>query len=90
MADQWKSRKPYRMPPPESNPVGMIGPKIEEFTVGSWCSSQDGTGKPEAVAISIKVADLGDIVMRIKSPMECDRIVQMLLRHKRDVWPEAS
>jgi len=90
MADQWKSRKPYKMPPPESNPSLLMGPNIESFTVGSWCPTPDGTGKPEAVAISIKASGLGDIVMRIKSPMELDRIVQMLLRHKRDVWPESS
>ena len=78
------------MPPPESNPRALMGPQVEAFTVGSWCPSSDGTGKPTAVAISIQVAGLGDIVMRIKSPMEVDRIVQMLLRHKRDVWPEAT
>jgi hypothetical protein len=67
-----------------------MGPNIESFTVGSWCPTSDGTGKPTAVAISMEVSGLGDLVMRIKSPQELDRIVQMLLRHKRDVWPEAS
>lgn len=90
MAGHFKPSRPYKMPPTESNPVPLMGPNIESFTVGSWCESSDGTGKPVAVAISIKVPDLGDIVMRIKSPMELDRIVQMLLRHKRDVWPESQ
>lgn len=76
------------MPPPESNPTPLIGPNVESFTVGSWCPTPDGTGKPTAVAISI--AGLGDVVIRIKSPMGLDRIVQMLLRHKRDVWPEST
>ena len=83
-------KRPYKMPPPVSDPTPLMGPDIESFTVGSWCRSRDGSGKPEAVAISVKVTGLGDIVIRIKSPMELDRIVQMLLRHKRDVWPEAS
>ena len=85
-----RSDRPYRMPPPEIAPRSLIGPQVESFTVGSWCPSDDGSGKPEAVSISIQVSGLGDLVMRIKSPMELDRIVQMLLRHKRDVWPESS
>ncbi len=84
-----KNRKPYRLPPTNSNPMPLQGPNIESFTVGSWCPTPDGTGPATAVAISIKIAGLGDIVMRIKSPMEVDRIIQMLLRHKRDVWPDA-
>lgn len=68
----------------------LVGPQVESFTVGSWCRSSDGSDKAEAVAISIEVRGLGDIVMRIKSPEEVDRIVQMLLRHKRDVWPESK
>lgn len=78
------------MPPMESDPHPLMGPNIEAFSVGSWCPTPDGSGKPTAVVISIKVAGFGDIVMRIKSPMELDRIVQMLLRHKRDVWGDAS
>jgi hypothetical protein len=77
------------MPPPISNPIGLMGPQIESFAVGSWCRSQDGSGTPEAVAISITLVGGGDIVLRVKSPQEVDRIIQMLLRHKRDVWPEA-
>jgi hypothetical protein len=85
-----RSNRPHRMPSPESNPVPLIGPQIESFTVGSWCPSSDGSGKPEAVAISVYIAGLGDIVIRIKTPQELDRVVQMLLRHKRDVWPESG
>lgn len=81
--------KPHKLPPAERDPIPLTGPNIESFTVGSWCPTPDGTGKPTAVAISIKIAGLGDIVMRIKSPQEVDRIVQMLLRHKRDVWPDS-
>lgn len=78
------------MPPPTNVPIALVGPQIESFTVGSWCPSPDGTGKPEAVAISVNIKGFGDLVIRIKSPMELDRVVQMLLRHKRDVWPESA
>ena len=84
--------KPYKMPPPEGPSGPLIGPNIESFTVGEWCSSPDGTGPATAVAISARTTVAGlpmDIVIRIKSPQELDRTVQMLLRHKRGVWPDA-
>lgn len=84
--------KPYKLPPSDGPHGPLIGPDVESFTVGSWCPTPDGSGKPVAVAISLRVtiADIPmDLVMRIKSPMEVDRIVQMLLRHKRDVWPDS-
>jgi hypothetical protein len=91
VSKNFKNKRPYKMPPPSPfDGKGLVGPQIESFTVGSWCPTQDGTGPATAVAITLEVAGLGDLVMRIKSPMELDRIVQMLLRHKRDVWPEAS
>ena len=80
----------HKMPPAENNPRPLLGPQIESFTVGSWCPTPDGSGKPTAVAISLEISGFGDLVMRIKSPQEVDRIIQMLLRHKRDVWPDSK
>lgn len=80
----------HKMPPAENNPRPLFGPQIESFTVGSWCPTPDGSGKPTAVAISFEISGFGDLVMRIKSPQEVDRIIQMLLRHKRDVWPDSK
>lgn len=84
--------KPYKLPPSEGPTGPLIGPNIESFTVGSWCPTLDGSGPATAVSISARTTMRGapmDIVIRIKSPMELDRVVQMLLRHKRDVWPDA-
>jgi len=86
-------KSPYRMPPPEGPSGPLYGPNIESFTVGDWCESQDGSGPATAVAITVRISSDGppvDIVIRIKSPQELDRVVQMLLRHKRSVWPYAS
>jgi hypothetical protein len=47
------------------------------------------TGPAEAVAVSIET-NIGDIVLRLKSPQAVDDMIKMLLRHKRDVWPEAE
>lgn len=85
--------KPYKMPKPEGPSGPLMGPNVESYTVGSWCPSLDGSGPATAVCISVRVtlADMPmDLVIRIKSPMELDRVVQMLLRHKRDVWPDAG
>lgn len=83
--------RPYKLPL-SKGPVGpLVGPRIESFTVGSWCNSPDGSGTPVAVAISarMKIDDFPmDVVIRLKSPMEVDRTIQMLLRHKREVWPD--
>lgn len=66
---------------------GFIGPNIQGLSVGSWCPSQDGTGKPTAVAINLQVQGIGDMVMRLKSPERVDEIVQLLLQYKNEVWP---
>lgn len=85
--------RPYKLPPSKGPLGSLMGPQIESFTVGSWCDSPDGSGRPVAVAISARtnLASVAvDIVIRLKSPMEVDRTIQMLLRHKRDVWPDAG
>jgi len=84
------SQNRKRLPPSTRGGTPLYGPDIESFTVGSWCPTPDGTGPATAVAISIRPAShQHDIVMRLKSPAAVDRMIQMLLRHKRDVWPDA-
>jgi hypothetical protein len=78
----------YRLPPMDG-PHALAGPNVESFAVGSWCPTPDGSGPPTCVAITITIKDMGDVVLRIKSPERVDQIIQMLLRHKRDVWPHA-
>lgn len=78
-----------RLPPMQQMGAPLVGPNVRGFTVGSWCPTQDGSGPATAVAISIET-NLGDIVLRLKSPAAVDDMIQMLLRHKRDVWPEAT
>ncbi len=78
-----------RLPPPTGHERELFGPTVVSFTVGSWCPSRDGTGPATAVGISIETERHGDLVLRLKSPRAVDQMIQMLLRHKRDVWPEA-
>ncbi|HEX4149577.1 MAG TPA: hypothetical protein VHY20_11345 [Pirellulales bacterium] len=67
----------------------LEGPDVESLTVGSWCPTPDGSGEPEAVAISIRIKCGHDVVWRLRSAPAVDEVIQMLLRHKREVWPDA-
>lgn len=79
-----------RLPPIEQLGKPLQGPNVKGFTVGDWCPTPDGTGPATAVAISIKLEGGYDIVLRLKTPERVDEVIQMLLRHKRSVWPEAK
>ena len=68
----------------------LVGPMIEGYDVGAWCPSTDGTGKPTAVAFSLKVRGLGDMVVRLKSPRAVDELVALLQKYKGEVWPDAA
>ena len=80
---------PNRLNPPSKEPTPLIGVNVKGYAVGSWCPTPDGSGAPTAVAISIETESFGDIVLRMKSPRAVDEFIQALLRHKRDVWPNA-
>lgn len=86
-------RKRKRRLPPMSGARSLVGIGIREYAVGDWCPTTDGSGPPEAVALSLELTGLGDAavtaVMRLKSPEAVDTMVQALLRHKRSVWPDA-
>lgn len=71
-----------------ANPLN--GPALKGFTVGSWCPTKDGSGTPTAVAITIQVKGLGDLVMRLKSPERVDDMVKLLLQYKQEVWPQPA
>ena len=79
-----------RLPPAEFCGKPLHGPNLKSYTVGSWCPTSDGSGPPTAVAITLAIEGMPDIVMRLKTPARVDEMIQMLLRHKRDVWPDAQ
>lgn len=78
-----------RLPPMQRGERTLVGLSINSYTVGSWCPTNDGSGPATAVALSLQVEQLGDVVFRLKTPGAVDILVQSLLRHKRDVWPDA-
>lgn len=69
-----------------------MGLTVEEVTVGSWTSDAEGEAKPTAVCIELKLAAnvLPPMYFRMHSPEVVDTMIQSLLRHKRQVWPESS
>lgn len=78
-----------RLPPASFGGRMLVGRTVESVTVGEWCPSTDGSGKAECVALSIRLAIGEDLVVRFKTPESVDDLIQMLLRHKRGVWPDA-
>lgn len=79
-----------RLPPATPGNRGLEGVNVLSFEVGSWVPNQFNMGKPMAVAIAIQTDGAGDLVLRLKSPRAVDQMIQSLLRHKREVWPEAQ
>jgi hypothetical protein len=85
------SRK-KKIPPMNRVPRGLTGVlRVKEFGVASWCPTPDGSGPAEAVAFHLTFAGPGlgeqEIGLLLKSPEAVDQLVEMLLRHKADVWP---
>lgn len=68
--------------------IKLEGYNLEGYSVGSWCPTPDGSGKPTAVAISLRVKGMGDLVVRLKSPKSVDEMVRLLLQYKQEVWPK--
>lgn len=85
-----QGRKKRSPPAPDNTPKQCIGLQIEGYHVGSWCPTSDGSGPPEAVVIGLKLRDFEhELLLRLKSPERVDELIQLLLRHKRDVWPNS-
>lgn len=77
---------PWQVP----NKVALLGPVVEGFTVGQWCQSRDGTGKPTAVAVVFNVRSLGDVVLRLHSRRAVDETIQALIEHRDAVFGKKS
>jgi len=89
-----KHRKKRPTPPPNRIAVD-IAPmaRIEYYRVASWspAPASDRTAKSEAVVLEIKLAGLDlPMAVRFRSPAALDELVDALLRHRADVWPEAE
>lgn len=88
--DDLQATTKRRLPPMEPGGTPLFGPNVKSFTVGSWCPTPDGSGPALAVGLSIELDNGNHIVFRLKTPERVDEFIQMLLRHKRDVWPNAK
>lgn len=74
--------------PPMTGGRGLGDPvPFVEYSIGSW-AKQAGE-PPTAVGLYVLMADGEGILLTLKTPREVDNVIQALLRHKRDVWPDA-
>lgn len=71
----------------------LYGLEILDVRVGEWCPTPDGSGSPQAVALALTVAWQQqlpiELVLRLKSPMAVDKLVDSLRTAKTGVWPES-
>lgn len=76
-----------RLPPmgPGADLAGAI--PIVNLAVGSWAEHR--ATPPSAVGLSLTTVYGEVFVMRLNTPRAVDQMIQGLLRHKRDVWPDA-
>jgi len=66
--------------------AALFGPAVDGITVAEWCSTPNGSGRPEAVALVFNIRELGDIVMRLKSRRACDELIDALIEHRDAVF----
>ena len=61
------------------------------YGVAEWHPSDDGSGRPEAILFRLLLAgplDGGEVILRIKSRAEVNRMIGILQRHRDGVWNE--
>ncbi len=66
------------------------------YSVGQWCPSPDGTGRPEAVVISIELGPgctlnerlCSAVGLRLGSRHAINTLIEVLERHRDEVFPK--
>lgn len=85
-------KESHPLAPEEINIQNLEDLKViipNEYGVFEWHKEKDGKGKPEAVAIALKIGEY-QLCIRLKSRGETLRLIKMLERHMNNVWPEDS
>ncbi len=92
MADDPRASHP--IPPPDPRvkntrdiPAALI---CAGYSVNEWHPLPNGEGPATEVHVMLHLGgdlDGAHIVMRIKSRLECNRLIQILERHRDGVWP---
>jgi len=75
----------HSLPPMTPGDGPLFGRRVKSWTVGSSPTAL----APAYVALMAELLNGDTLVCKIESPQKVDELVQSLLRHKRDVWPEA-
>lgn len=80
------------MPTPKIPPTNtqLLGPMVDGFTVGQWCSSPDGSGPATAVAVIFNLQQVGDVMLRLKSRRAVDEMIAALEEHRNAVFGDRS
>lgn len=80
------ARKKY---PPMGDGEMLVDPiHIVDYSIGTWSK---GLGdQPSAVGVKFELDTGQSLLMKLNTPLAVDELIQMLLRHKRDAWPDAA
>lgn len=87
-----KYRRKRNLPPAVRIPSDAQGiARIEYYKVGSWSDRPAAeNAAPSAVMLEIKPVGATAMGMRFRSPAAVDELIEALLRHRADVWPDAG
>jgi len=67
-------------------PLGL-GFGVEEYSVGAWCPTTDGSGPPTAVVLTIKLRGIEErLVLRLKSKGAVEMLARTLQRYSEEVF----
>lgn len=88
-------RKSHPIPPMEDGPVRKMKDiplfiPAGGYGIAEWHSNPDASGKPEALLLRLLLEgplDGSEVIMRIKSREETNRLIKLLERHRDNVWP---
>lgn len=80
-------KAPNRLPQEPRTNIRAIG--FESFEVVEWFNKPEPVGRPDAVAIVLKIPTIDSpFVLRIKSSKQCKELIDMLKKHRASVWPQ--
>jgi len=82
-----RNRRARPLPDPQGPSGQRFGMTVTEYIVGDWCSTPDGSGPAEAVAIQL-ITDAPDVsfMLRLKSRGAVDEMIAALERHRDSVF----
>lgn len=63
---------------------------VEDIEIGQWCRDSLAELPPEQVHLTMNVRGIkAPLVVRFKGPDTLGALIEQLIQHRREVWPDA-